>query len=977
MEIKFYDPFKNENLKYQKEAIEAITDIFRGEEIKDTFFSYKNRHKQQTMMISNNAMHAEQSLFGIGNRLTLSEEELLNNIQEIQKRNALEVTKSIDKNNLNFSIEMETGTGKTYVFLRTIFELNKKYGFKKFIIVVPSIAIKEGIKKNLDITKEHFSALYENTPYNYFIYDSSKLTQINEFARSSDIEIMIINIDAFNKSKNVINLPQEATLGKKPIDIIASTRPIVIIDEPQSVDTTQKAKSAINSLNPLFILRYSATHREKYNLMYKLDAVDAYEKKLVKQIEVASVKLSDTSNLPYIKFISVDNKKGIKAKIEIDILEKGVVKRKTKTIKGNSDLFEITGRDIYNGYLVREIYAEEGNEYIEFANGKIIRLKESIGEVDKEHLQYLQIKKTIEEHLEKERLLLNKGIKVLSLFFIDKVANYRMYNKEGNPIKGKFVEYFEKAFNELINKPKYKELKEKVYKNLNIEQIHDGYFSADKKGRLKDTKGNTQADESTYEKIMKNKEKLLSLEEPLRFIFSHSALKEGWDNPNVFQICTLNETKSTIKKRQEIGRGLRLCVNKKGERVYGFEVNRLTVIANESYKEFAETLQKEYERDLGIKFGIIEKHIFYPILEEKSEELYKFLIDNEYIDKRGKVTEKLKQEIDNLPLPKDFEEKKEEIIAIIKKAVGRKIEIKNANERKSVKLKKKVLLTPEFQELWNRIKHKTIYKIEFDVKELIRKCIKKIDEEVKIGHIKYEYEKAKIDINRSEINTTDEINRVEHLAEVSFNLPDIVSFLQEETKLKRKDIIKILTGTNKLNHFKNNPQRFIEEVLKVIKEEMNKLIIEGVKYEKIGDSEYAVQEIFDKEEIVAYMKNLKESQKSVYDYVICDSEIEKKFVEEFDKNDNIKLFAKLPPNFKINTPVGSYNPDFAIVVEVEGEERLYFVLESKGSNLEEDRRGKENQKIKCAKRHFELLSCEYKDLEYVVEKDFEGFKKYL
>jgi len=571
-------------------------------------------------------------------------------------------------------------------------------------------------------------------------------------------------------------------------------------------------------------------------------------------------------------------------------------------------------------------------------------------------------------------LLLNKGIKVLSLFFIDKVANYRMYDEDGNPKKGKFVEYFEKAFNELINKPKYKELKEKVYKNLNIEQIHDGYFSADKKGRLKDTKGDSKDDETTYEKIMKNKEKLLSLEEPLRFIFSHSALKEGWDNPNVFQICTLNETKSTIKKRQEIGRGLRLCVNNKGERVYGFEVNRLTVIANESYKEFAESLQKEYEKDLGIKFGVIEKHIFYPILEEKSEELYEFLVENRYIDKKGKVTEKLKQEIDNLPLPKDFEEKKEEIVATIKKAVGRKIEIKNANERKSVKLKKKVLLTPEFQELWNRIKHKTIYKIEFDVKELICKCIKKIDEEVKIGHIKYEYEKAKIDVNRSEINTTDEINRVEHLAEVSFDLPDIVSFLQEETKLKRKDIIKILTGTNKLNHFKNNPQRFIEEVLKVIKEEMYKLIVEGVKYEKIGDSEYAVQEIFDKEEIVAYMKNLKESQKSVTDFVICDSEIEKKFVEEFDKNDNIKLFAKLPPNFKINTPVGSYNPDFAIVVEVNGEERLYFVLESKGSNLEEDRRGKENQKIKCAKRHFELLSQEYKDLEYIVEKDFKNIK---
>ena len=965
MKIEFYDPFENENLKYQKDAIEAITDIFKGQEITYTLFGVK----------AQDIVGTEQTEIGVGNRLTLSEDELLKNIQDIQKRNALEITKRVDKNNLNFSIEMETGTGKTYVFLRTIFELNKQYGFKKFIIVVPSIAIKEGAKKNLDITKEHFKTLYDNTPYNYFIYDSNKLNQINEFARSSDIEIMIINIDAFNKNINKINQPQEATLGERPIDLIASTRPILIIDEPQSVDSTEKAKNAIKSLNPLFILRYSATHREKYNLMYKLDAVDAYEKKLVKQIEVASIRLSDTSNLPYIKFISVDNKKGIKAKVEIDVLEKGVVKRKTKTIKGNSDLFEITNRDVYSGYLVKEIYAEKDNEYIEFANGKILKLGEAIGDVDKEHLQYLQIKKTIEEHLEKEKLLLKKGIKVLSLFFIDKVANYREYDEEGNPKPGKFDKFFKKAFNELINKPKYKELK-KVYNNLSIEEIHDGYFSVDKKGKLKDTRGNTQADESTYEKIMKNKEKLLSLNEPLRFIFSHSALREGWDNPNVFQICTLNETKSVVKKRQEIGRGLRLCVNNKGERVYGFEVNRLTVIANESYEDFAKNLQKEYEKDLGIKFGIIEKHIFYPVLEEKSEKLFKFLQENKYIDKKGNITEKLKQEIDNLPIPEEFENKKEEIIKTIKKAVGRKIEIKNANERNIVRLKKQVLLSDDFINLWNRIKHKTIYKIDFDVETLIRKCIKRIDEEVVISHIKYEYEKAKIDVKRSEISAVDGVNRVEHLANVNFELPDIVSFLQEETKLKRKDIIRILTGTKKLNHFKNNPQRFMEEVLRVIKEEMSELIVEGVKYEKIN-SEYAIQEIFDKEEIVAYMKNLKEAQKSVTDFVICDSEIEKKFVEEFEKNENVKLFAKLPSNFKVNTPVGSYNPDFAIVVEIDGEEKLYFVLESKGSVSKEDRRNKENYKIDCAKRHFEVLSDEYKDLEYVVEKDFEGFKKYL
>jgi len=708
--------------------------------------------------------------------------------------------------------------------------------------------------------------------------------------------------------------------------------------------------------------------------MYKLDAVDAYEKKLVKQIEVASIRFSDTSNLPYIKFVSC-SQNPIRAKVEIEVLQNGKLQRKTKTIKGNSDLFILTGRDVYSGKIFAEIYVEKDNEYIEFANGVILRLGEVIGDVDKEQLQYLQIKTTIEEHLEKEKLYLKKGIKVLSLFFIDKVANYREYDEKGNPTKGKFTTFFEKAFNKLINKPKYKELKEKVYNKLNIEEFHDGYFSQDTKGKLKDTKGDSKADESTYEKIMKNKEKLLSLDEPLRFIFSHSALKEGWDNPNVFQICTLVNTKSDMTRRQKIGRGLRLCVNNNGERVYGFEVNRLTIIANESYKDFAENLQKEYGKALGIKFGIIEKHIFYPILEEKSEELFEFLQESKYIDKKGNVTEKLKQEIENLPIPEELEDKKEEIIKTIKKAVGRKIEIKNTQKRETVRLKKQVLLSDDFINLWNRIKYKTIYEIEFNVEKLIDNCIKRIDEDVRIGHIRYEYEKAKIDVQRSEINAVDGVNRVEHLAEVSFDLPDIVSFLAKETKLKRKDIIRILTGTKKLNHFKNNPQRFIEEVLRVIKEEMNKLIIQGVKYEKI-DLEYAVQEIFDKEEIVAYMKNLKKSQKSVTDFVICDSEIEKKFVEEFDENENVKLFAKLPTNFKVNTPVGSYNPDFAIVVEVNGEEKLYFVLESKGSVSKEDRRNKENYKIDCAKRHFEVLSNEHKDLEYVVEKDFEGFKEH-
>jgi type III restriction enzyme len=558
MKLKF-----DKNLEYQQQAIASVVDLFRGQTPMQTNFTVSAYSGQIGLFDTEN---------GIGNRLELDEEEILKNLQEVQLRNGLPQTKTLKAGNYDFDIEMETGTGKTYVYLRTILELHRNYGFSKFIIVVPSIAIKEGVYKSLQITEEHFKELYDNTIYNYFIYDSSNLEQVRSFAVSNNIEIMVINIDAFRRSftdptketkANIIHRTNDRLNGMRPIELIQETRPFVIIDEPQSVDTTPKAKEAIKSLNPLCTLRYSATHVEKHNLVYKLDAVDSYNLGLVKQIEVAGFATKDYHNKAYLKLLSVNNKKTlITARIEIDVKNRnGVVKRKAVTVKRGDDLYEKSGgRDVYEGYIISEIYCEEGNEYVAFTSKPdILRIGKPIGDVDDLAIKEQQIRKTIEEHLNKELVLNKLGIKVLSLFFIDRVANYRYYDEDGNPQKGIYAKLFEKHYKDLIRQPKYKPLL-KVVEDLDVasEEVHNGYFSADKKGVLKDTSGKTLADEDTYNLIMKDKERLLSFDTKLRFIFSHSALREGWDNPNVFQICTLNETKSEVKKRQEIGRGLRL-----------------------------------------------------------------------------------------------------------------------------------------------------------------------------------------------------------------------------------------------------------------------------------------------------------------------------------------------------------------------------------------------------------------------------------
>lgn len=968
----------NSELDYQTEAIEAISNIFKGQRQCQSNF---------TVVAGTDESGTEGKLLtdlGIGNKLEIDEEDILKNVREIQLKNGLPPSNTIRKDDYHFDIEMETGTGKTYVFLRTIFELNAKYGFTKFIIVVPSVAIKEGVVKSIDIMTEHFKELYNNVIFKSSEYKSKNLDVLRDFAISDNIRIMVMTVQSFNKDTNVINMENEKTNGLKPLQFIQQTKPIVIIDEPQTAASTQKANDAIDSLNPLCTLRYSATHKNINNLMFKLDAIDAYERQLVKQIEVASIISKENNNLAYLKLVSVDNKKSpITAKIEIDrLLKTGKIKREVVTVRVGDDLYdESGGREMYEGYVVSEIFTGEGNEFVSFTTKPTIRLGEIRGEVDDDTVKRLQIRKTIEEHLDKELRLTQEGIKVLSLFFIDKVANYRSYDKEGKPQKGKYAIWFEEEYKDLIKLSKYNTLFKDVDIDTEVEQVHNGYFAQDKKGVLKDTKGNTAADEDAYSLIMKDKEKLLSFDTKLRFIFSHSALKEGWDNPNVFQICTLNETKSESKKRQEIGRGLRLAVNQNGERVYGFNVNTLTVMANESYEKFAESLQKEYEEDGTLKFGVVEKHTFANIVikkdgekkyleQEGSEAIWNHLKKESYIDAKGKVTKELKVALkeETFELPEEFNEIKPQVVNVLKKLAG-SLNIKNANEKVTVTLNKQRYLSPEFKELWDKVKYKTTFSVDFDTAKLIETCVKEIKETVSIGKIKQIYTKANLDYTISGIIAEETDKYPEDIEEVKFNLPDVITYLQNETQLTRRTIVEILKQSGKLQDFKNNPQKFMDEVSEIIKRKMRYLIVDGIKYEKIGDEEYYAQELFEDEELQGYLsKNMLESDKSVYDYVVYDSDVEASFAQAMEKNARVKIYAKLPGWFTIDTPLGNYNPDWAVFIEKNNEEKLYFVFETKGSIISEELRAKEEAKIKCGEKHFKALNT---DIEFIKTDTFD------
>lgn len=985
MKIKF-----NPDLDFQNKAIDSITGIFEGQEVGNSRFTVSASQDRDMF----------ESEVGVGNRLKLLDEDILSNVQSIQLENGLRPDKTL--RSMDFSVEMETGTGKTYVYLNTLMQLNQKYGFSKFVIVVPSIAIREGVYKSLQMTEDHFKERYDNVPYDYFIYDSDDLNKVRSFATSQNIQIMIINIQAFRRSftnpdldkkANIIHRPHDRMSGQKPIEFIQSTNPVVVIDEPQSVASTNKSQKAIESLNPLCTLRYSATHVDDYHMMYKLDSVDAYQKKLVKQIEVASVQVQDAQNKAFIEVHDVRTKSGDPiAKISFDQFKNGRTRRVTRNVEDGDDLFELSGgREVYDGYIISELYAKEGNEYVYFSNDRMVKKGQAIGGVDDDTYKRLQIRKTIEEHLDKELRLRPKGIKVLSLFFIDRVANYREYDDDLNPIKGKYAKMFEEEYAKLIRKPKYNELFNGVDKESTIEQVHDGYFSIDTKGRgsnkkeyFTDTSGETKGDIDTYSLIMKDKERLLSLDNPLKFIFSHSALKEGWDNPNVFQICTLNETNSVLKKRQEIGRGLRIAVNQDGERVHGFDVNTLTVMANESYEDFAKQLQKEIEQEEGIKFNVVEPHTFanIPVMKEdgeaemlgqkKSEIVYNHLIDQEYIDERGKVQDKLRMDLkeDFVDLPEDVQDQADLIKARLKKISG-KLNIKNADNKRIVKPKKEVLLSDEFKDLWDRIKYKTTYRVNFDSENLIEECAKELQNKLRVGRARFRYEKAKIETDRGGVRGVPVKETVQTYKESGFQLPDVVSILQNETGLTRKTIAEILIRSGRLNAFTTNPQKFIDQALSYIKDMMQTMIVDGIDYKKIGNDSYYAQELFEEEELTGYLnENMMEVQKSVHSHVVYDSDIEENFAQAFERNEAIKLYAKLPGWFNITTPLGPYNPDWAVLCEKNGEEKLYFVVETKGSLLSSSLRKKEEKKNECGREHFKELDSGAK---YEVVNNYDSF----
>ncbi len=1039
--------FKHQD--FQTDAVNSVVDLFAGQEINHTTFSVENRIGLQMGAISE---------MGFGNGLLIDEIALAKNMHEVQKRNKLPLTNDIKSR--QFSIEMETGTGKTYVYTKTIFELNRKYGLTKFIIVVPSVPIREGVYKSFEVTKEHFGLQYDNIPYHYFIYNSSKLSHVRQFATASGIEIMIINIDAFKKAENIINQAHDRLSGETAMHFIQNTNPVVIIDEPQSVDNTDTAKKAIASLNPLFVLRYSATHREKINLLYRLTPVDAYQMGLVKQISVSSNQVAGGFNQPYVKLLSVANENGFKAKIELDVKNKeGVVARKSVPVKPGDELYIVSGeRDLYDGYTIAGIDCTPGYEHIEFGNTEEVALGKAIGDIDENIVKRAQIRRTIEAHLDKELRYTEKGIKVLSLFFIDKVEKYR--HEDGTP--GIYANMFEECYLELISKPKYAPIRERF--SQDISKLHGGYFSQDKKGKLKDTKGDTQADDDTYNTIMRDKEWLLSFECPLRFIFSHSALKEGWDNPNVFQVCTLIEQKSAFTCRQKVGRGLRLCVNQDGERVEDKNINILHVMANESFSEFAETLQHEIEEDTGIKFGVLQLELFSGMVyedtvtqekqfdeagarsvidsmveqgyatadgvltqkakqafTESAESLPKELANAKepikaalesgatiqatdivgqaytetvtvektvtyddakklmehfekkgYITGSGKVKDTMKAALKSgtLDLPQKYEAARSRFESIISSA-DRKPTIRDASKDVVVKLNKRVMVSPEFTVLWDRIKQKTAYRVHIDTDTLIENCVKALQNMPVIQKARLISQTADINIDNAGVSHTEREFRTTDIADSYRELPDIITAISDAALLTPLTVKEILVKSGRMKDFLNNPQAFLEKTTEIIRDKRHELAIDGISYIKLDGQEYFAQQIFDTEELIANLdRNAVKVDHSVYDYIVYDSStVERPFAVALDNDPDVKMFFKIPSKFKIETPIGNYNPDWAVFLNKNGEEKLYFVVETKGSLNPFDRRGKENLKIHCGKQHFKALDNDISLEEAVTWKE--------
>ena len=991
-----------DDLDFQISAVAAVVDLFAGQEINRSEFTVSHREAETNQ----GTLGLVESQLGIGNKLALLDDEILLNLNAIQLRNGLRQSENLSSG--DFTVEMETGTGKTYVYLRTVFELNKNYGFSKFVIVVPSVAIKEGVYKNLQITREHFENLYPMAKgYEYFQYDSSKLGTVRNFATSSNIQIMVTTVQALSRQTNVIYQENEKTGGEKPIDLVKATNPIIIVDEPQSVDGGLKGagKTALQAMNPLCTLRYSATHIDTHHMVYRLDAVDAYERGLVKQIEVASLEIEGGHNKSYVKLISTHNRQGsITAKVEVDVRRGGGVRREIVTAEDGDDLQQVTGRDIYEDIQIGTITVGP-EQTLQLRGPQLdVTLQPGLshGGVDGDAQKRLMIQRTIKEHLEKEKRFkeLKRPIKVLSLLFIDRVDFYRGYDEDKNPVKGKYAKMFEEEYLKLARSPAYNTLFSSIDPAETVEEIHDGYFSIDKKGGWTETEENNQTNrdnaERAYNLIMKDKEKLLSFDTKLRFIFSHSALREGWDNPNVFQICTLRDMNTERQRRQTIGRGLRLAVisdgPSRGHRVRGNEVNTLTVVATESYEDFARNLQTEIEQDTGIRFGLVEAHSFANITYQtddgrtevlgvkESEAMFDLLKAEGYVDARGHVQDTLRQAIKDgtLVVPEHLEAHKAAITTVLRKLAG-KLDIKNADERRVISTRQAVLESEAFKELWERIKFKTTYRVEFDNEKLIKDCAEAVKNSPPITKTRARFRKADIAIGKGGVASKESSSSAyTTIHENDIELPDIITDLQDKTQLTRGSIVRILRESRRLEDFKRNPQQFIDQAAEAILQTKRKALVDGVKYQRVGEDHYYAQELFALEELTGYLKNTIDAEKSVHQAVVYDSGgVEKGFVEDLEKNEAVKVYAKLPAWFKIPTPLGTYNPDWAVLVEDNGTERLYFVVETKGKTAELDLRGAEYGKIKCGEKHFKSVAVREDPAKYIAATSVDDLMRHV
>jgi type III restriction enzyme len=963
------------SLGYQIEAVSAVVDLFEGFPAVDSSLSFSLGDPARLPM----------GELGFSNPVPSDGKDfnalLFKNLGGIQKRNDIPVAPELDGR--NFSVEMETGTGKTYVYLRTIFELNKRYGFCKFVIVVPSIAIREGVLASTELMRGHFDSLFQNPSMDLAIYDSKHPGRVTNFAKSNSIQILVINIQAFSKdvsdddpdSGNVINRRRDQSQGRALIELIQATNPIVIVDEPQNMESDSSV-AAIERLNPLCVLRYSATHKRSYNLVYRLGPIDAFEQRLVKRIEVASVVADDNLNSAFVRLIAVDQ---VKARAQLMINQDAGIKNKQVKVwvKLGDDLREKSRErpEYSNGFIVSDVRMGKGSEGVEFTGGKMVTFDAAIESFD-DDVRMAQVRTTIVEHLEKELEIAKRSkgdrLKVLSLFFLDRVASYRL---NGTSAFGPTAEFFEKAYEELRISDRFAALKLPA-----AGSVHAGYFSGDSKKGFKNTSGTGEVDSSIYDLIMKNKERLLSLDEPVRFIFSHSALREGWDNPNVFQICTLNESNSVVKKRQEIGRGLRLPVNESGDRVHDESLNRLTVIANQSYESFARELQTEYT-DAGILFGIVERTAFAKLLtrstngslggplgQDASADIWSHLHEIGYLDSDGSILPKFNPADDDfvLSVPDGFQLLREEICDTVSRfAVNRHVSDKR--KRMKVRFRKQVTDNGEFAELWNRISKRTKYRIELSSEKLVAECLKRISKEKRIQAAQVRVRTVALKQEKSGVTAGDTRRIQSFTTDGPVVLPDILAELQNETDLTRPTLINILTGSERLAEFVSNPQQFIAMITMCIRSVLRTMMVEGISYHEVAGSNWEMHRLEGSasEDIERYINRLYKVQsawKTPYDHVEIDSEVERKFAKELDSNDHVKHFVKLPRFFTVDTPIGPYNPDWAIVLDESVQNpatRVYLVRETKSTLETEKLRKAEATKVECAQKHFAAIDVNF------------------